>query len=377
MNDQTNTIAAKQAGTEDTTDRSVLSKAASKQLEKLRSDITRHVKACLEIEVLDADSADRATAVLATANRRLKEADKVRAELKKPYLEAGRKIDAFFKDEIESAITPALEHGKQQIRKWNDHLERLRREEMERIEAERRKREEEEAKEQARIRQIRQKIDDYDRNVRAKIRSSFLVALVDGDQGDLPDGSIEAIIAKLSAPPAINWTEIFAEQYPDFIATRSALLDEAEKHREWLQERHRQEQELRRADAEQKAEIEKTQRLQAELRAKEMKLQEEQERLRREKAAADEARRLAEESKERAAQEQEARRIAEIETKAVNTRTTWTYEVEDRSAVPPEFLCIDDAKVKAFIAANKEAVQKGTAHIKGIKFVSRQGIVLR
>jgi len=59
----------------------------------------------------------------------------------------------------------------------------------------------------------------------------------------------------------------------------------------------------------------------------------------------------------------------EIEVKANKTskiRTVWKYGVSDINQVPREWLCVDEAKVKEYMSANKEFLKEGT--INGVRF---------
>jgi hypothetical protein len=65
--------------------------------------------------------------------------------------------------------------------------------------------------------------------------------------------------------------------------------------------------------------------------------------------------------------------VAEIVTQSAsvnktrNIRETWKFEVADINQVPMDWLTIDEAKVKAYLAENKETLKDGETK-KGIKF---------
>ncbi len=62
---------------------------------------------------------------------------------------------------------------------------------------------------------------------------------------------------------------------------------------------------------------------------------------------------------------------AQIELEAEANKTTrlrsqWKFEVADVTQIPREWLCIDEAKVKEYMSANKEFLKEGT--INGVRF---------
>lgn len=66
--------------------------------------------------------------------------------------------------------------------------------------------------------------------------------------------------------------------------------------------------------------------------------------------------------------EEEASQI-ELEAEANKTtrlRHQWKFEVADESQIPREWLCVDEAKVKEYMSANKEFLKEGT--INGVRF---------
>jgi len=62
---------------------------------------------------------------------------------------------------------------------------------------------------------------------------------------------------------------------------------------------------------------------------------------------------------------------AQIELEAEANKTTrlrsqWKFEVADVTQIPREWLCIDEAKVKEYMSANKEFLKEGT--VNGVRF---------
>ena len=78
---------------------------------------------------------------------------------------------------------------------------------------------------------------------------------------------------------------------------------------------------------------------------------------------------LVEDAKEYAAQVQEQVQIEAASTKTRGIRDVWDFELEDLSKVPMEWLRLDEVKVKAYLAANKEGMKEGV--VNGVKFFKK------
>ena len=79
----------------------------------------------LQIKVTDDVSLAIANQKLSAVNNHLKLIEEKRTELKKPYLDAGKKVDAVAKD-LSETLNNSIQYLKNQIKEWN--LELLRRE---------------------------------------------------------------------------------------------------------------------------------------------------------------------------------------------------------------------------------------------------------
>lgn len=79
----------------------------------------------LQIKVTDDVSLAIANQKLSAVNNHLKLIEEKRTELKKPYLDAGKKVDAVAKD-LSEPLNNSIQYLKNQIKEWN--LELLRRE---------------------------------------------------------------------------------------------------------------------------------------------------------------------------------------------------------------------------------------------------------
>jgi phenylalanyl-tRNA synthetase alpha subunit len=79
----------------------------------------------LQIKVTDDVSLAIANQKLSAVNNHLKLIEEKRTELKKPYLDAGKKVDAAAKD-LSEPLNNSIQYLKNQIKEWN--LELLRRE---------------------------------------------------------------------------------------------------------------------------------------------------------------------------------------------------------------------------------------------------------
>jgi hypothetical protein len=86
----------------------------------------------LQIKVTDDVSLAIANQKLSAVNNHLKLIEEKRTELKKPYLDAGKKVDAIAKD-LSEPLNNSIQYLKNQIKEWN--LEILRREQELKLQA--------------------------------------------------------------------------------------------------------------------------------------------------------------------------------------------------------------------------------------------------
>jgi hypothetical protein len=92
---------------------------AEKRFEAVKAQGVELAAKCMAIQISDANTLAMAQQILGAAKEFEKAVDAKRAELKKPYLEEGRKIDSVAKS-IMDGVTKAIDAGKLKLRAWND-----------------------------------------------------------------------------------------------------------------------------------------------------------------------------------------------------------------------------------------------------------------
>lgn len=100
---------------------------AEKKFEAVKAQGVELAVRCNAIQITDVNTLAMAQQVLSQANEFDKAVEKKRKELKEPYLQAGKEIDAIAKS-ITDGVSKGIEMGKVKLRAWNDS-EKLRKNE--------------------------------------------------------------------------------------------------------------------------------------------------------------------------------------------------------------------------------------------------------
>lgn len=108
------------------------------QFDQLKADITLFVQPVLEISVKDAAAADNALASAKHVKSWAKKVEDRRKELVGPLNDQVKRINAYVKEILEP-LEKAEAHLKAGLRSWEQHLEKVRQEEMRKAEAERKR----------------------------------------------------------------------------------------------------------------------------------------------------------------------------------------------------------------------------------------------
>ena len=98
-----------------------------KRFEALKAESLALSSQCKSIKINDEGTLSIAQQILSKSNQLLKIIDNKRAEIKKPYLDAGKTIDSIAK-EIITPLEEGLVFGKEELRKWNEEQKRIQKE---------------------------------------------------------------------------------------------------------------------------------------------------------------------------------------------------------------------------------------------------------
>ena len=109
--------------------------------DQLKADISVFVHPCMKVEITDDETYEKAMRATKTVKEYSKKVEARRVELKAPYADFVKQIDAYAKV-ISQPLLEAETHLKRQLKIWNDVLEARRLEEEHRLEQERMFREE-------------------------------------------------------------------------------------------------------------------------------------------------------------------------------------------------------------------------------------------
>lgn len=344
-------------------------------LDPIKAKVAGIVETVEAMAVDDDESLARAETTLKGIRSLFKQADELRKEIKRPYMEQAKVIDSLAGAHILDPLGAAIEKASKRILAYKTEQERIRQEEIRRVEAERRAREEAERRERERRDAIRARVDEIERRLRSRLSLS-----VYDPTGESPDDISRLILLLEISRDSILLSPSFTEAEQAEIAMLASprldsVLSAARQHREVLRSAYEQRmQALREAgDAEEKR---------RKLEEANAKAKEQQERLARQQELADKVkaeqdrreRELAEQKAEldRKAEQERLRKLEDERQKGL--RSTWSYEVTDIGEVPREFLTVDDKAVKAALYENKKAVIDGSFTIPGIRFVRNVGL---
>lgn len=299
-----------------------------------KSEVDGLAKSILLIKVVDDSSAGIAQQNLTKASGLLKQIEEKRKEIKEPFLQAGKQVDSTTK-EIVQELEVAVVALKGEIKKYVEEIEARQREEKEKQEreaAELLRKQEEENK-------LRNQILDY---IVVKVPEWATKKISELKSADDCDKLI-AMFDKLKSEDEMG---DFVSQYVEMKESYLSMIKA--KKANFIAANNISEEEL------------------AILKKKE-------ELANRKLQLAAEEREIAE-AEEKAKQEAERKRLEELakaaeqkEEKVAKTRKVWKFEVKDIDKVNPEWMKVDEDKVKEYIKANSDTLKHDSVYF-GIRF---------
>jgi hypothetical protein len=264
-------------------------------LQKQSHDIAEQ---CMKLTITDDITLSIATQNLSKANNIVKEIDTLRTDLKKPYLDAGRQIDALSKS-LSQPIEQAIDAGKKKILSYQNEIKKKQIDEANRILA------------------IKNSIIKYTNDTMAAI-----------DKCKTIDQLVEARNKFIVNAP----TDKFEEFLQDFMTARMALNDYAKSKRTMI--------------------LTPIQADEEELVA------------------------ISEAVKEMASSVGDEALEHNIIPSAKGIRKTWTFELNDISKCPTEWLVVNESAIKKYISDNKADLQDGQI-INGLRFYQVESLTIR
>lgn len=313
----------------------------------LKSQVDEIGLNCLQIKVIDDSSLSVAQQNLRKANDISKSIEDKRKAIKEPYLQAGKLIDKTCAD-LTDAIEKGIAHIKLEVKGWET------------------KRQEEAKKAQAEIEaklKAQQAAAEAEANRKAEIQKYITEKAIPQLKRfvELSDTVINceqniAVIEKNYKP-----REFFAEfadeayalrdNYLDIIRAKKQQLESADTLTEEQKQLAKDKEDL----AKQMAELEEKR---AAIKAKE------------ELAAQAETKRLAEE----AAEQERKKLAAEAElNKTRGVKYLWKFELVDKTKLIPDWVAVDEAKVKEYLKENKDFINDGEM-INGVRFYKEMSV---
>jgi hypothetical protein len=301
---------------------------------------------CLQIKVTDESTLSVAQQNLSKANDMAKFIEAKRVEVKQPHLDNCKTIDATCKDLSES-ILKGIAHVKEEIKQWE--LKRIERDRLEKEALEKKQREEAEALEAE--------------NKRKEAIQASLTKLTEYCKNNYPKLATAEDCAKFEETLNTKWptAEKMQEFYPQALEIRDNYLGLVNIKKQQLADADNMSDEQKQMIAERQS-----------ILADKEKLAE-KERLLNEREAAIAAEKAKKEAEEKAKQEAEALAAKQAISKTAGVRKTWKFELVDKTKVPVEWIVLDDAKAKEYLAENKDKIKHGDV-INGVKFYQEVNI---
>jgi hypothetical protein len=299
------------------------------KFEQLQKSVTEQVETLSDIEVVDETR-------LAVANQQLSKTKQItnfiestRKELKEPYFEAGKQIDALAK-KISTPLEEKIQEVKNKMLSYNQVEAEKKRVALEALEKEKKRLEDEQAKAQAEANEnhlkLQVQITKFESEAFGKIHSATTMA----------DLSSAFTLFVLAFPP----------EYGEVVKDRIKTLGLAKKN-------------LLNATTPEAISVYQKEydKAYATVTGTEVKIQ---------------APVIQMPSFDKI---EEAKASIEISTPS-NVRKTWTFEIENISNVPLEWLMVDESMVKEFMKKEKESLTEGMVY-NGIKFYLKETIVIK
>lgn len=329
-----------------TTEVAVINIKGLEVLESLKAEIDTQANNCLQIKVMDESTLAIGQQNLSKINQLVKTIDAKRKELKDPYFQAGKQIDATANMLVEAA-EKAIEHLKLEVKNWELKKQEEAKAAQAALEAQAKEAQEKADAEANRISAIRSNIEKARTVLQSMYNHCTDVAKCEAAIVNIEHGYKKREEFEEFADEAYdlkdNYLNLIREKIVQFES--AATMSDEEK-----------------ALAQAKEEITKQK---MELAAKEAQLKAQEEAIALEKA------RKAEEEKLKL--EQEKIQAAAEADKTRGVRHIWKTELVDKSKLILDWIAVDEKAVKEYLSANKETIKDGEV-INGIKFYKEMSI---
>jgi len=323
-----------------TTEVAVIKIKGLEVLESLKAEIDIQANNCLQIKVMDESTLSVGQQNLSKINQVVKAVEAKHKELKDPYFQAGKQIDAV-KNTLIEAAEKAIKHLKSEVANWELKKQEEAKAAQAELEAKAKAAADKAAEEATRIKAIRGLIDNA-RNVLQNIYTSCI---------DVAGCESALVNIERHYRPRVEFAEFADEAYA--IKDNYVELIKAKKIQfESAATMSNEEVALMEA----KEELAKQK---LELEAKAAKIKEAEDAIAAEKARKEEEEKLKIEQEKIAA-------LAEAD-KTKGIKHLWKIELVDKSKLIPEWIMMDEKAVKEYLSANKETMKDGDI-VNGVKF---------
>jgi protein-tyrosine-phosphatase len=309
-------------------------------LESLKAEIDIQANNCLQIKIMDESTLSVGQQNLSKINQLVKTIDAKRKELKDPYFQAGKAIDATANLLVEAA-EKAIEHLKSEVKNWELKKQEEAKAAAASLEAKAKEAADKIAQEANRVSELRTRVEGA-----RQVLQVIYANLVD-------------VAGCVSAITNIEIHYRPKEYFGEFADEAYSLKDN---YLELIQSKKIQFESAATMSADEKALIEAKEELakqKLEIEAKAAKIKEAEDAI-----AADKARK---EEAERLKIEQEKIAALALADKTKGIKHLWKIELVDKSKLIPEWIMVDEKAVKEYLAANKETMKDGDI-VNGIKF---------
>jgi len=309
-------------------------------LESLKAEIDIQANNCLQIKVMDESTLAVGQQNLSKINQIVKAVETKHKELKSPYLEAGRQIDAVKNALIEPA-EKAIDHLKSEVKNWEIKKQEEAKAVQAALEAKAKEAADKLAEEANRVNSIKWLIDNARNALKQYYDGCKTIEFCDKALSDIEKGYRKREEFMEFADEAYT----LKDNYVELIKTKRIQLESAATMSEGEKELMEAKEEL----AKQKLELD--------AKAARIKATEDA-------MAAEKARK---EEEERLRVEQEKIQALALADKTKGIKHLWKIELVDKSKLIPEWIMMDEKAVNEFKSANKDNLKDGDV-INGVRF---------
>lgn len=316
-------------------------------LSEIKSEVVKIREQCLQIKVADESTLSVAQQNLSKATQMVKFIEEKRIAIKEPFLQSGRKVDEVAND-LKEAIETGIKHIKSEIKGYDTLKQELQLKAQKELEDRLKAEKEALNKEQER----KDKITTYINNTIAPWLKSQYENCKSADDCDKILNYINTkYLPREKFAEFADMAYELKDNYVNLINVKKAQLISADTITDDQKELQKRELAL----AKMKEELAQANR---ELEAEKEKIRVEQER----------------KDKEEEAEKERLKLIADNElNKTKGVKLLWKFEVVNIFDVDPEWLTINEAKVKEWLKDNKDKIVSGDV-VEGIKYYQDKSI---